>query len=239
MSARARIILLAAVLAVSACAEFPERRGGDRAPPGGYYTVDRGDTLYSIAWRHNLDYRTVARWNGIRAPYTIYPGDRIRLSPPRGGGQHKAAPKPRKTPPDPPRDPPARPEREVADRALKWQWPTNGGIKRAYSSNQTGKRGVELSGDAGQPVRAAAGGRVVYSGNGLRGYGNLIIIKHNRRYLTAYGYNRRLLVEEGADVKPGQRIALMGLGPDNAPGLHFELRRDGKPVDPTAVLPSR
>ncbi|MBA1148161.1 peptidoglycan DD-metalloendopeptidase family protein [Ectothiorhodospiraceae bacterium WFHF3C12] len=242
MRAAAATILFLVSLSLTGCAEFPQKAGGS-APPGGYYTVSRGDTLYSIAWRHNLDYRAVARWNDIGAPYTIYPGDRLRLSPPPrpAGGRSTARTEPD---PEPPRqqDPASvtpRAERNVPDSALSWQWPTAGPIRRAFSNGQSGKRGIELGGDAGQAIHAAAGGRVVYSGNGLRGYGNLVIIKHNTRFLTAYGYNRRLLVKEGEEVQPGQRIALMGMGPDNAPALHFELRRDGKPVDPGRVLPAR
>lgn len=231
--------MLAAVLA--ACAEFPQRPRGGGEPPGGHHVVSRGDTLYSIAWRHDLDYRTVARWNDIQPPYTIYPGDRIRLSPPtdpvptpiRKRQENRSGQPERGSGPDQSRQP------QVSDRRLSWQWPAAGEVKRPYSASASGKRGVELGGRAGQPVRAAAAGRVVYSGDGLRGYGNLVIIKHNQRYLTAYGYNRRLLVAEGERVSAGQRIALMGLGPDDTPGLHFELRRDGKPIDPGSVLPPR
>lgn len=246
MSALRHIGVVILVLVLGACAEFPERGaggGGSVSVPGGVYMVSRGDTLYSIAWRHNLDYRTVARWNDISAPYTIYPGERIRLSPPAGGRAARADPAPRQPGGgggDPPRrKPEARTEPTSAERSPSWRWPTDGRISRGFSKTRGGKRGIELAGDDGQPVRAAAAGRVVYSGSGLRGYGNLIIIKHNSRYLTAYGYNRQLLVEEGAQVDSGQRIALMGPGPDDSPALHFEIRVDGNPVDPASVLPAR
>lgn len=248
---------------VTACAEFPDRGGGGvsvsgefperssrRATPvsaDGQYTVRRGDSLYSIAWRHGLDYRKVARWNDISPPYVIHPGDEIRLTPPPQRRSAQTQPKQAsetqeqasKSGSASPEPSPAPEAAAPADDELRWQWPTSGRVTREFSNNRSGKRGIQLTGEAGQPVRAAAGGRVVYSGNGLRGYGNLIIIKHNSRYLTAYGYNRELLVDEGAQVEAGQRIALMGPGPDNGPALHFELRRDGKAVDPASVLPAR
>jgi len=238
--------LLLAVLLLPGCAEFPyagARAGGSFQ--GDDYVVARGDTLYSIAWRSDLDFRDVARWNDIDPPYTIYPGERLRLAPPRSssGGGHA----PRTTAhasPTPARQATSAPsgedqDREVSDAALHWRWPTSGRVMRRFSRQRMGKHGIDLGGEIGQPVRAAAGGRVVYSGDGLRGYGNLIIVKHNSRYLTAYGYNEKLLVEEGAKVAPGQMIARMGRGPDSKPALHFEVRRDGKPVDPLKILPER
>jgi lipoprotein NlpD len=122
---------------------------------------------------------------------------------------------------------------------VAWRWPVEGKVVRGFSAASQGKQGIEIAGAHGQPVRAASGGRVVYSGNGLRGYGNLLIVKHNGRYLTAYGYNSRLLVKEGDTVTAGQEIALMGSGTDRDAGLHFELRRDGRAVDPLTYLPKR
>jgi lipoprotein NlpD len=122
---------------------------------------------------------------------------------------------------------------------LGWRWPVDGKIIRRFSANGSGKQGIELDGRVGESIFAASGGRVVYAGNGLRGYGNLVIVKHDAHYLTAYGYNSALLVKEGERVKAGQKIATMGIGPGSAAALHFELRRDGKPVDPLDYLPKR
>lgn len=213
--------------------------------PVGYYVVQAGETLYSIAWRHGLDYRAMARWNHIDPPYRIYPGQRLRLSS-RGERPVAVAPPPRKpvataTRPAPsvPADKPAAgsPAPVPAAGELAWRWPTNGKLVRPFATDTQGKQGIEIGGRAGQGITAAAAGKVVYAGSGLRGYGNLVIIKHNGRYLTAYGYNQDLLVKEGDSVQAGQQIATMGLSPSRQPGLHFELRRDGKPIDPTRYLP--
>ena len=253
-----RLLLVATALLLAACAEVDYRDagvdGGAVSTPGGAppadasYRVRQGDTLYSIAWRNGLDYRRLARWNGIPRPYTIYPGQRLRLGPPPGGGT-RAAPRPRAASPQAaPGDPAADAagggsgpagERQSASGAPGWQWPVTGPVVRGFESDGTGKRGIAIGGREGQPVEAAAGGRVVYSGNGLRGYGNLVIVKHSERYLTAYGYNRELLVREGERVSAGQAIARMGLGPGRQALLHFELRRDGEPVDPRRFLPGR
>jgi lipoprotein NlpD len=120
-----------------------------------------------------------------------------------------------------------------------WAWPTKGTLISRYSSNGSLNKGIDIGGDLGQPVLAASGGTVVYAGNGLRGYGELIIIKHNETYVSAYGHNRRLLVREGQQVKVGQTIAEMGSTGTDRVKLHFEIRRQGKPVDPLQYLPNR
>lgn len=218
--------------------------GPEAALVRGYYVVETGDTLYSIAWRNGLDYRAVARWNRIGPPYRIYPGQRIRLSiparsaaAPRRGvpASRPSRPAPRPAAVAERRTPPSTPTAKTA----VWQWPSSGKLTRTFSADAQGKQGVEFSGRLGEPIAAAAAGRVVYAGDGLRGYGNLIIVKHDSRYLTAYGYNQKLLVKEGDAVKAGQRIATMGVGASQQPALHFELRRDGKPVDPLSYLPAR
>lgn len=122
--------------------------------------------------------------------------------------------------------------------ALRWQWPTNGEMIRGYNMT-VGSKGLDLGGELGQPVHAAAGGKVVYSGSALKGYGELIIVKHDDTYLSAYGHNRRRLVKEGDEVRAGQTIAELGVGPEQKPILHFEIRENGKPVDPLGFLPSR
>ena len=244
-----RALALGLLLLVAGCAEFdydpdaaPARAAP--APAAGVYEVRRGDTLYSIAWRHGVDYRRLARWNGIAFPYTIYPGQRLRLKPSAGAPARSAAAPAReaRSPSAPASRPPREPqpaERRGAAPTLAWRWPVDGPVLRGFSRGGDGKRGIAIGGSLGQTVQAAAPGRVVYSGSGLRGYGNLVIVKHSDRYLTAYGYNRELLVQEGDRVGVGDAIARMGLGPGRQAALHFELRRDGEPVDPARYLPDR
>ncbi len=217
----------------------------------GYHIVGKGDTLYSIAWRYSYDYKLVASWNKINAPYTIYPGQLIRLKP---LVEKKAAPiKPKiivkKAPPSPPTKPVTEPSPKkpnaVAQKnkpkaalprgPIKWSWPTTG--KLVKSNSPTSKKGIDISGKSGQRIKAAAVGEVVYSGSGLLGYGKLIIIKHNETYLSAYAYNSKLLVKEGDRVKAGQPISEMGQDHTGRTVLHFEIRKNGKPVTPTKHLP--
>ncbi len=235
-------------------------------PASGQHIVNRGDTLYGVAWRYGLDYRNVARWNNISQPYTIYPGDRIRLRPPTGRSVAAAAKATQGSPspplsrssdskkPSPPlpraeakqqpeqrrqaaAKPAGRDKQVAADGPVQWSWPTRGELVRAKSP--TGEKGIKISGRLKQPIAAAAAGRVVYSGSGLIGYGKLIIIKHNATYLSAYAHNNELLVKEGDSVKGGQQIATMGAASDGAAALHFEIRRDGQPIDPLQHLPDR
>lgn len=245
-------LLLFACLLLTGCAgdtyaPVTERTSGGGSR-GGAYEVSRGDTLYSIAWRHGVDHRDLASWNGIGAPYTIYPGQTLRLTAPAGGSGQRpprqvashpststvGSASPSRT--SPPAQPRSRADRPSTD--IDWQWPVQGDVLKGFSPEVDGKQGINIGGDEGQDVRAAAPGRVVYSGNGLVGYGNLIILKHEDDYLTAYGYNRELLVAEGVDVRRGQIIARMGRS-GNRPMLHFELRRDGRPVDPLGYLPQQ
>ena len=121
--------------------------------------------------------------------------------------------------------------------ALRWQWPTTGNVIKVYNM-AAGSKGIDISGELGQPINAVASGKVVYSGSALKGYGELIIVKHDDTYLSAYGHNRRRLVKEGDEVRAGQTIAELGVGPEQKPILHFEIRENGKPVDPLKFLPS-
>jgi len=214
------------------------------------YRVQRGDTLYSIAWRSGQDFRGLARLNGIRSPYTIYPGQLLRLTSPTSSS--KPTPKShtqtsRSTPPKPQverkstahRVAPARAEAQPSDGSLRWQWPASGVVLARYSAKDATRQGVKIGGKIGQSILAAEAGRVVYSGSGLIGYGQLIIIKHNDNYLSAYGHNAKLLVKEGDQVARGRHIADMGRSNDGRPMLHFEIRREGRPIDPLALLPRR
>ena len=192
------------------------------------HIVRKGETLYSISFRYGIDADELARWNRLGDGSLIYPGQVIRLTPPAGSAASaSSSPKPRPLPTIPSQPPPA------------WSWPTSGRIDVEFGGNPGPGTGVLIDGRAGQAIVAAASGQVVYAGSGLIGYGQLIIIKHNDTYLSAYGYNASLLVNEGQNIKKGQRIATMGEGPERKPRLHFEIRRNGKPVNPRQYLPAR
>lgn len=214
-----------------------------------YHVVIKGDTLYSIAWRYNHDYRDVARWNDISNNYVIYPGQFIRLKPdPRKATPLQPGPviakKKTSTEQNTSKatlssgkvktDTRPKASKGTKDEIL-WIWPTQG--KLVKLNTPTAKKGVDIAGRAGQQVNAAAGGDVVYSGSGLLGYGKLIIIKHNDTFLSAYAHNEKLFAKEGEKVKAGQQIATMGLGNKGRPILHFEIRKDGTPVNPLQHLP--
>jgi len=223
------------------------------------HKVRRGDTLFSIAFQHGKDYRTLARWNGIRAPYTIYVGQKISLRP--GKKARKITRKTTKSSSKPQKNKqstrkksakvlkknkkssskPSKRESTAGfiNGRIKWRWPSKGMIIEKFSGKVATRKGIDISGRLGQAVKASAGGRVVYSGSGLRGYGRLIIVKHNERYLSAYAHNRKLLVKEGQQVKQGQTIAEMGRSGTDRVKLHFEIRREGTPVDPLRYLPKR
>lgn len=238
------------------------------------YRVARGDTLYSIAFRNGLDFRELARWNGIPSPYTIWPGQVLRLTASRGGARryrevaraHESAAAPVVQPvpkPAPPSTPVAvvttTSHAPVAQHAaasevhsapapaptgtrslggVAWRWPASGALVKGFQAGDA-IPGIEIGGHAGDPVRAAADGVVVYSGNGLVGYGELIIIKHNDSYLSAYGHNRKRLVKEGERVSVGQEIAEMGDTGASRDELQFQIRKNGNPVNPMDYLPSR
>lgn len=231
-------------------APAPHARSAHASGPvnGDRYTVRRGDTLYSIAFRTQLDYRELAAWNGIGSDYTIYPGQVLRLSPPQGSrsvAEASASPATNRVPDAPARPTPkpmAPPAPVVASApsfsAQQWEWPTRGTVARGFDPAD-GAKGIDIAGDYGQIVVAAAAGKVVYSGSALKGYGELIIVKHDEDYLSAYGYNRRRLVQEGEWVAAGQPIAELGMGPQQKPLLHFEIRDKGRPVDPLPLLPKR
>jgi lipoprotein NlpD len=237
--------------ALQGCTElyrWPDRLGRPRArrepAPQGYYVVKPGDTMYSIAFRHQLDFREFAAWNDVGPDFLIHPGELLRLSQPPGYARSsepavRTAPGPstgapaRSTPRPPP---PSRPLPPEVTTTIAWQWPTAGAVAKPFGD---GGKGVDIGGALGQPVVAAGAGKVVYSGRALKGYGELIIIKHDDVHLSAYGYNRRRLVDEGATVAAGQPIAELGLGPEQKPALHFEIRKRGKPVDPAGYLPTR
>jgi lipoprotein NlpD len=206
------------------------------------YVVRPEDTLYSIAWRHDLDFRDLARWNNIGADFHISIGQVLLLgpgpAPPRDGAPPARQPRPLPEPPaaapsargTPPAAPRALPRAPNATRG--WVWPTDAiGAAQPVSSG-----GILLSGRLGQDVRAANDGRVVYTGSGLRGYGNLIIIKHADNLLSAYAHNREMLVHDGQEVAAGSVIAHMGEGAHHSATLYFEIRQNGRPIDPLSFF---
>jgi lipoprotein NlpD len=227
---------------------------------GGRYRVRTGDTLHAIAFSFSLDFREVARWNDIRPPYTIYPGQILKMTPqPRTAAAPPAqrdAGKPAVERPaadtasgraSPPTSAPKQPSRTgVATGQGKpgagadpnsWLWPVKGRILRGFSPTDPARDGLDIAGREGQAVLASAAGTVVYSGNGLIGYGELIIVKHSERMLSAYGHNRVRLVAEGAEIRAGQKIAELGRNDRNEEVLHFEIRVNGRPVNPLTYLP--
>lgn len=226
------------------------------------YTVKKGDTLFAIGLEYGFDYKDIARWNNIAAPsYTIRVGQVLKLSAPAGAETVAAAPAaegavtsaiktesaPQAKPLDEPVIKPAETKTETAipvdtgtakpleDEAVDWGWPTQGKVITKFNDSN---KGVDIAGNEGQPILAAAAGKVVYSGTGLRGYGKLVIIKHNKSYLSAYAHNSQILVKEGQDVAKGQKIAEMGNSDADGVKLHFEIRRLGQPTDPEKFLPA-
>ncbi len=212
------------------------------------YTVKSGDSLHQIAFKHQLDIRDLSWWNGIGRSDKIYPGQQLRLDPPLPGelrtpdvpqqsqtsGRTRAPSRPRAT--AAPQRSAQRPRTAVVAAPSRWQWPARGPLLAGFNLAK-GRKGLDIGGELGDPVVAAAKGKVVYAGGALKGYGELVIIKHGEDYLTAYGHNAKLLVGEGDQVTAGSKIATMGLGPQNKPLLHFEIRRLGKPIDPAPLLP--
>jgi lipoprotein NlpD len=217
------------LLAFAACA------GRDRRPAiPDFHVVKAGETVYSIARRYGLEYRDVARWNGLGRDFLIHPGERLRLNPPPGG-RAAAHALPPATVQSAPRASPDHP----AHRPPDWSWPVEAGKVAGSVRQPSGGIGLRIDGGLNQPIFAAADGRVVYTGSGLRGYGQLIIINHERGWLTAYGHNTLVAVREGEEVRAGQTIGAMGPGPGGSAMLYFEIRLEGEPVDPLTQLPPR
>ncbi len=209
------------------------------AKPGQTAVVRRGDTLYALARIHNITPRDLAAWNGLAEPYTIYPGQALRLYP--GGSGAGRAPTTVVTAPRPGTATPApTPAPTTAIKSsISWRWPADGALVGKFVGADVTKQGVDIAGTSGQPVRASAAGVVVYSGAGLVGFGELIIVKHSDQWLSAYGHNRKRLVNEGQSVKAGEQIAEMGRTGTSRDMLHFEIRYNGKPVDPLLYLPPK
>ena len=248
--------------------------------------VQPGDTLYALGFKYNLDYKTLASYNNIKAPYTIFPGQKIRLTPPPRNSSNRnstvvtqplktspvisdkptqkkpttnttTAQKPTNTQTKPATKPQTKNQQvasvapdsaitatkaQTIDQAklktnLTWSWPTKGKLLSTFLASNPARKGISIGGSEGQKIVAAEKGVVVYSGNGLLGYGELIIIKHNDTYLSAYGHNKMRAVKEGQMVEKGQKIAELGSSGTNVNNLHFEIRKNGEPVNPLNYLP--
>jgi lipoprotein NlpD len=219
----------------------PSLPSPENAGKPGYYSVRPGDTLTKISLDHGQAWRDIARWNGLDNPNLIEVDQVLRVTPPV---QEASAARP--TPPAKPpvSSPGSTPPNNVAstpnvsaDENLVFAWPHPGQVLANF--DEAKNKGLDFGGRAGDPVLAAADGKVVYAGSGLRGYGNLVILKHNNTYLSAYAHNQTLLVKEDQAVQKGQRIAEMGSSDADRVKLHFEIRKQGKPVDPAKLLPAR
>ena len=199
----------------------------------GAYQVKSGDTLYSIAFRYGLDYRSLARINGISPPYIIYPNQVLRLQGSAKALKKDQGPKTRKILPSATMEVK---KYNLPSSVVRWRWPLKGEIIGKFSLENPINKGIDIAGKEGDRVQATADGVVVYAGGNLRGYGKLVIIKHTDNFLSAYGNNGALLVSEGDEVKAGRSIARVGASTPQM--LHFEIRREGKPVDPLTLLQS-
>ena len=198
--------------------------------------VKKNDTLYRIARNNGVSVAQLIEANRLKKPYRIYAGQKLRLTPPR----HSDSRKPSQSTVVTAKDKPRHTTSKATSRKtrLTWRWPVKGKVIKRFNKRRLDSRGIDIRVAKPRPVKAAANGKVVYSGNGLIGYGNLVIIKHNNTYLSAYANNHKLLVREGETVKQGQVIAELGKTGSQKPVLHFEIRKRGKPVDPLRYLPS-
>ena len=203
--------------------------------------VEPGDNLYSISFKSGYNYLDVAKWNEMDPEEIIYPGQTIKLYPPQDSTPTfvsdplkedvpKAQSKPSQAAPSTPIT------ESTAAIVSDWVWPAQGNLIGKFSLAQR-RNGIEIAGESGSPVRVAASGKVVYSGTGLIGYGRIIIVKHSTQFLSVYAHNSHVVVKEGDTVKQGQKIAEMGSTDADRVKLHFEIRRNGKPVDPLSYLP--
>lgn len=230
------------------------------------YQVEKGDTLFSIAWYSGNDYKDLARINKLSAPYAIYPGQVLKLresnksvrknvTKPTGKTSKVKANQPvdrpkkqaygesktvQKSTTDTQKSPnPVSSGSDFPPQVTEWIWPAKGKVIGQFSLSEQGNKGIDIANSPGTPILASAVGKVVYTGNALRGFGNLIIIKHTDAYLTAYAHNRKILVKEQDWVRPGQQIAEMGSSGTSQTMLHFEIRYKGKSVDPLRFLPNQ
>ncbi|WP_461516494.1 peptidoglycan DD-metalloendopeptidase family protein [Porticoccus sp.] len=247
------VVLCVGLTFLAACQSPPPAPIDQRPPPPSekinYHIVSRGETLFAIAWRYEKDVDKLARANRLTRPYTIFSGQRLTLDTTYLPTVHRTATsvvsppvvsrptKPTVQSPVKVTKPPPKSTASLPSN-WRWQWPSEGRVTKTYNSDQLFK-GVDIESHPGQPVVAAAPGVVVYAGDGLRGYGQLIIIKHSEVYLSAYAHCRKIFVREGQMLKGGEKVAEVGGDPANTKRLYFEIRKDGKPTNPLSLLPRR
>ena len=244
------LLLSGLLFMLAACGSHPTAPVTDLSPIDKrktHYVVQEGDTLHAISFRVGISYQKLANWNRIDSPYRIYVGEKLSLRP---GSPTRPAKKPPTAVASQPRSsgkssaPTAKlasaplPEVSLPSRVSSWKWPAKGKLTQTFSPNKA-QYGIDIKGNRASPVLSAASGQVVYAGNGIRGYGELVIVKHSDQYVSAYAYNDRILVKEGDTVAAGQQIAKMGSTGTKSVKLHFEIRKDGEPVNPLQYLPLR
>jgi len=217
-------LVMASFLLLAGCSSTPTRD----LPANGVHVVQKGEFISQIAQIYGLEWEELAKLNGLKPPYALRIGQRLRLTP---GAVNSSSALNRSED----RVDNTEPGEPIG--TIPWIWPTEGRVVSTFKAKDATRKGIDIAGVVGQKVFAAADGEVVYSGAGLAGYGKLIIIKHDARFLSAYAYNEKLLVSEGQKVKSGQVIAHMGLESVDKPRLHFEIRLDGQPIDPLRQLP--
>jgi len=234
--------LLCLVFMLSGCGSNPDVPVIDLSPldrRNSQYTVKGGDTLHAISFRTGISYQNLAKWNGISPPYRIYVGDVLNLRASAAPKQPIAATKAPARPTQPAAPTLASkplPAAKLPANVSNWQWPAKGKLTKTFS-RKNAQYGIEIKGSRSSSVVSTAAGQVVYAGNGIKGYGELVIVKHSARYISAYAYNDRILVKEGDRVKAGQQLANMGSTGTRGVKLHFEIRKDGEPVNPLQYLP--
>ncbi|EAT12049.1 peptidoglycan DD-metalloendopeptidase family protein [Bermanella marisrubri] len=244
-------IIIGLILLTAGCTGFVsvhEKFSGNMSSTD-VYEVRKGDTLFSVAWRYGWDHKALARANGIRHPYTIYPGQKLNVShdrpvaksskPANSKTLTKRKPSIKTNVPSAYKTRQKTTKPEISSAMGDWHWPADGDVIAKYSTKKPVNKGIDIAGRLGESVYSAAAGTVVYAGSGLLGYGNLVIIKHNQEFLSAYAHNKKLLVKENQQVKARQPIAEIGSSGTDQVKLHFEIRRRGKPVDPLKYLPKK
>jgi lipoprotein NlpD len=234
--------LISLLFIISGCGSHPTAPVTDLSPldrRNTQYTVQNGDTLHAISFRTGIAYQNLAKWNGIRPPYRIYVSDVLELRPgetPDNPVAAKSAPvsRPKVTSTKLASKP--LPVAKLPATVSGWQWPAKGKLTQTFSRGKA-QYGIEIKGNRASAVVSTAPGQVVYAGNGIKGYGELVIIKHSEKYISAYAYNDKILVKEGDRVKAGQQLANMGSTGTKGVKLHFEIRKNGEPVNPLQYLP--
>lgn len=236
MKMRHVTLAVVSVTLASACATRPSYQSGYKGSVPTYYTVRRGDTVGKIANRYGLDYRHIGRLNSLDSEYTIYVNQRLKLR----GKAPAASARSYKTPANTwqkrqQRQTPRKQTYQNTQASKNWFRPSRGSILQKYNI-ATGIKGVRFAGNTGDPVLASKAGEVIYASDGLKEYGNLILIRHPGGYISAYAHNDRMLVKEGQRVTAGKQIATMGNSGTNRTMLEFQIRKDGKPIDPLSVM---